>query len=128
MDSGLVKLCSKISLSEREKVGISVTEGEVAEVREIGGRCLIGKIGPEKQINREAFKSVMSRLWKWQGLWCSKRCLIIFSSLSSQRRNIKKRVMEGRPWSFDRQILVLNEFNGQCLAAKMEFITSSFWI
>jgi hypothetical protein len=29
-------------------VGISVTEGEVAKVREIGGRCLIGKIGPKK--------------------------------------------------------------------------------
>jgi hypothetical protein len=29
-------------------VRIFVTEGEVAEVREIGGRCLIGKIGPKK--------------------------------------------------------------------------------
>jgi hypothetical protein len=128
MDSGLVKLCSKISLSEREKVEISVSEGEVAEVREIGGRCLIGKIGPEKQVNREAFQSVMSRLWRMAGT-------VVFKEVSDNiwifeftEEEYKKRVMEGRPWSFDRQILVLNEFDGQCLPAKMEFITSPFWI
>jgi hypothetical protein len=32
MDSGLENLCSKISLLEGEKCGISVTEGEIAGV------------------------------------------------------------------------------------------------
>jgi hypothetical protein len=26
----------------------------------------------------------------------------------------KERVIEGRPWPFDKQILVLNEFGGHC--------------
>ena len=67
MDSGLEKLCSKISLSEGEKCGILVTEGETAVVREIGGRCLIRRIRPEKPVNREAFKSVLSSLWRLVG-------------------------------------------------------------
>jgi hypothetical protein len=33
----------------------------------------------------------------------------------------KERVMEERPWSFDRRILVLNEFDGHCPSSKMEF-------
>ena len=28
------------------------------------------------------------------------------------KKEDKERVLEGRPWSFDRQILVLNEFDG----------------
>jgi hypothetical protein len=43
MDSGLEKLCSKISLSEGEKHGISIMEGEIAIVREIGGEVFSGK-------------------------------------------------------------------------------------
>lgn len=33
----------------------------------------------------------------------------------------KKRVLDGRPWSFDRQILVLNDFDGSVPPAQMEF-------
>ena len=40
----LEKLCSKVSLSEGEKGGIHVTEGEVAEGKEVGARCLVGKL------------------------------------------------------------------------------------
>jgi hypothetical protein len=40
----------------------------------------------------------------------------------------KERVTEGRPWSFDRQILVLYEFDGHCPPSKMEFTKLQFWI
>ena len=40
----------------------------------------------------------------------------------------KRRVMKGRPWSFDRQILVLNEFDGSTPPSKLVFYHSPFWI
>jgi hypothetical protein len=40
----------------------------------------------------------------------------------------KMRVLNGRPWSFDRQILVLNEFDGSTLPSQLEFNYSLFWI
>jgi hypothetical protein len=40
----------------------------------------------------------------------------------------KMRVLNGRPWSFDRQILVLNEFDGSTLPSQLEFNYSPFWI
>jgi hypothetical protein len=40
----------------------------------------------------------------------------------------KKRVLDGRPWSFDRQILVLNDFDGSVPPAQMQFTHSPFWI
>jgi hypothetical protein len=36
--------------------------------------------------------------------------------------------MEGRPWSFDRQILVLNEFDGSTPPSQLIFTHSPFWI
>jgi hypothetical protein len=40
----------------------------------------------------------------------------------------KERVMEGRPWSYDRQILVLNEFDGSTPPSKMDFTQSPIWV
>ena len=36
--------------------------------------------------------------------------------------------MAGRPWSFDRQILVLNDFDGKVPSSQMDFSQSPFWI
>lgn len=40
----------------------------------------------------------------------------------------KRRVLAGRPWYFDRQILVLNEFDGQSPPSQIVFTQSPFWI
>lgn len=40
----------------------------------------------------------------------------------------KRRVLAGRPWSFDQQMLVLNEFDGKTPPSQMAFTHSPFWI
>jgi hypothetical protein len=94
----------------------------------IAGKCLVGKIWADKIVNKEAFKSMMSTIWRTAGgvkfkdlkdnIW-----LYEFSDLVDKRR-----VMDGRPWSFDRQILVLNEFDGSTPPSQLEFNRSPFWI
>jgi hypothetical protein len=91
-----------MSVTNGEKNGIQVTEGEVTNIRAMGGNCLVGKIWAEKNVNKEAFKSLLSNLWQIFGgvkfkelhdnLW-----LFEFSD-----RMDKKRIMDGKPWSFDR--------------------------
>lgn len=109
MANDLEDLCGKISLTEGEKIGIQVEEGEVAEGRKVGGKCLVKKVWTDKNVNKEAFRSVLSNIWRIVGG-------VKFKDL---RDNIwlfeftdevhKRRVLEGRPWSFDRQILSLME-------------------
>jgi hypothetical protein len=124
----LEELCGKISLTEGEKIRIKVDEVEVSEARAIAGKCLVGKVWTNKNINREAFISVMSTIWRIAGevkfkdlknnMW-----LFEFSDQADKRR-----VMEERSWSFDRQILVLNEFDGSTPLSQLAFDHSSFWI
>jgi hypothetical protein len=64
MAEELEELCGNISLTEGEKSGINISEGEVVEAREKGTRCLVGKIWFGKRINKDAFKQVLSRLWR----------------------------------------------------------------
>jgi hypothetical protein len=40
----------------------------------------------------------------------------------------KIRIMEGRPWSYDRQILVLNDFDGQTPPSQLDFSHSPIWV
>ncbi|XP_059457118.1 uncharacterized protein LOC132186993 [Corylus avellana] len=128
MGDDLETLCGKISLIVGEKVGIPVSEGEIVADREKGERCLVGRIGIEKKVNKEAFRNVLSRIWRTMGSVVFKEMqdnvwLFEFVDLDD-----KKRVMEGRPWSFDRQILVLNDFDGSIPPAQMQFTHSPFWI
>ena len=60
MADELEDLCGKISLTEGEKVGIKVDECEVLDARAIAGKCLVGKVWTDKNVNNEAFMSVLS--------------------------------------------------------------------
>lgn len=51
----------------RISLGISITEGEIADVRKKGELCLVGRLWSEKNTNKEAFESVLSRIWRMMG-------------------------------------------------------------
>jgi hypothetical protein len=87
----LAKLCSKILLLEGEKAGILVSERDVAKIREIGGRCLIGIIGVEKSINGEVLSLYCLGYGIWRCLWFLRRYKTIFGFSNSLRRQIEKR-------------------------------------
>jgi hypothetical protein len=125
---GLENLCSRITLTGGEKEGISISEGEISDVRQKGELCLVGKLWTEKPTNKEAFKTVLSRLWRTvetvifkeiqENLW-----LFEFSDAVD-----KCRVLAGRPWAFDRQALIINEFDGQTPPSQMVFTSTPIWI
>jgi hypothetical protein len=128
MADELGDLYGKISLTDGEKTGIQVDEGDIADGREVGGKCLIGKVWTEKNVNKEAFKSVFSTIWRTVGAVKFKELRDNIWLFEFADENDKRRVMEGRPWSFDKQIVVLNDFDGSTKPSQMDFTRSPFWI
>ena len=63
-------------------------------------------------MGKVTFKELHDNLW-----------LIEFSNAED-----KSRVMEGRPWSFDRQILVLDDYDGKTPPAQMTFDSFIFLV
>ncbi|XP_059431640.1 uncharacterized protein LOC132165165 [Corylus avellana] len=116
------------SLTEGERIGISITEGEVDEVRRQGENCLIGRYWTERKYNKEAFKNVLSRIWRMEGRVTFRELQDNLWIIEFVDGEDKRRILEGRPWSFDRQIFVLQEFEGNTPPSQMNFSLSPFWI
>ncbi|GLT77192.1 hypothetical protein SLA2020_488010 [Shorea laevis] len=91
-------------------------------------KCLVGKIGTEKKINRDAFRSLLLRLWNPLGAVVFKEVqhhlwIFEFSEIID-----KEKVLSGRPWLFDRYLLVIHEFDGITPPAQIAFTHSPFWV
>jgi hypothetical protein len=55
MSDLLESLCGKMTLTDGEKMGITISGDETADLRIKSGRCLIGKLMSERRIQKEAF-------------------------------------------------------------------------
>jgi hypothetical protein len=102
MADELEHLCSRITLTGGEQNGISITEGEISDVRKKGEQCLVGRLWSEKATNKEAFQTVLSRVWRLVGTVIFKELqdnlwLFEFSDAIDKRR-----VLAGRPWAYER--------------------------
>jgi hypothetical protein len=62
MAKELEKLCGKISLTGAENKGLIIYEREIAGGREKSEECLVGKVGSEHRVNKEAFRTVLSQI------------------------------------------------------------------
>lgn len=89
---------------------------------------MVGKIGAEQHINKEAFKIILSRIWRTISPVVYKEVQDTIWLFEFAESVDKKRVIEGRPWSFDRYILVLDEFDGSIPPSQIKFTHSLFWI
>jgi hypothetical protein len=105
-----------------------VEEGEVVKGREVGTKCLIGKVWSNKIVNKEALQSVLSIIWRTVGGVKFKYLKDNVWLFEFADKNDKQGVMNGKPWSFDRHMLVLNEFDGSIKSFQLEFTRSPLWI
>ncbi|KAL5735075.1 hypothetical protein ACOSP7_032936 [Xanthoceras sorbifolium] len=122
------KLCASLFIEEADKPVAKVDD----LLKEVGDRqiklCLIGKIITNKQINREAFRGTIQKIWRTQQLvdveviWDN---IFVFQFRNQQDR---KRVLLGGPWSFDRGLLVLEVPLGVGNISRMQFTKAEFWI
>jgi hypothetical protein len=60
MTEAIEELCGKMTLTEGESVGLTISEDDTADLRVHSGRCLVGKLLSDRLLQREAFRSLMS--------------------------------------------------------------------
>ncbi|KAL5841818.1 hypothetical protein ACOSQ3_012421 [Xanthoceras sorbifolium] len=117
-----------MSLSEDD--GLVATVG--ADLQDVGRRrlslSLIRKIVGNREVNKDAFKATISSIWRTtKGMDIE----ILGGNLFVFRFNCeldRKRVLEGGPWTFDKQLIVLREATGMGRISEIDFSWSPFWI
>ncbi|KAL5798563.1 hypothetical protein ACOSQ2_003383 [Xanthoceras sorbifolium] len=124
----IAKLCETLSLSEKEGPVVSLD----ASLKKIGmnkmALSLVGKVVSSKFINREAFISIISKIWK-----LSQEVEIEVLSTNIfvfHFRNVRdrQRILTGVPWNFDRSLLVLEKPDGNGYVDSMSFSMVEFWV
>lgn len=111
-----------------EKQGIKIGIEDVANLCERGSKCLVGRLGVPKRVNKEAFKSLLTRIWRTgrdiffkeisENLW-----LFEFKEEGDQRK-----VLEGRPWSYDKTILIIDKLKERTPLSQMKLHHTSIWL
>lgn len=117
-----------ISLTEEEDMDIEIKATEVSEVVTRGQSCIVGKLVADRLISKETIKTSLKRLWKVAGA-------IIFKVLGENLFLIefelardKGRVLEGRPWVFEGNLFLVEDFNGRTSPTKIAFDKAYFWV
>ncbi|KAL5819222.1 hypothetical protein ACOSQ4_023064 [Xanthoceras sorbifolium] len=124
----IVKLCETLSLSEKDGPIASLD----SDLRKIGSvkltLSLVGKVISNKAINREAFRSIIPKIWKTTNdiyIEVLSNNIYVFYFRSMEDR---KQILAGEPWNFDNSLLVLGEPTGNGDLGNMKFSNTEFWV
>ncbi|TXG64170.1 hypothetical protein EZV62_011164 [Acer yangbiense] len=122
----IAKLCASLSLQTKDEKLWSVRNTLKESVGRKLDLCLVGKVISTKNINREAFKAVIPRIWQTVldiEVVQDNIFLFYFSNQGDRFR-----IMAGGPWSFDNCLLVLEKPSEVGDIAKLGFSRVVFWI
>jgi hypothetical protein len=117
-----------MKLTKGERKGIKITKADIADLQVRSERCLLGRLMSDRCIQKEAFKALMTRLWKTLEAMAFKELhdnlwLLEFFNLADKRL-----VKEGHPWLFYHSILVLKELDENLPPLQMDFSKALFWV
>ncbi|XP_042950058.1 uncharacterized protein LOC122282169 [Carya illinoinensis] len=128
MEEALRKKWEGLTLIEQESDTMRIEETVLEPLVEKGNRCLLLQLIAERTVNKQAFKTTMSKVWRPEG-WIQfkevgdNRLLAEF-----QHERDKTKVLQGRPWSFDRNLVCLQELKGHISLQELDFNTEWFWV
>ncbi|KAL5806119.1 hypothetical protein ACOSQ4_028852 [Xanthoceras sorbifolium] len=101
-------------------------------LKEAGARklalCLVGKILTTKLINRDAFRTIIPKIWRTTQTFIIENVKENVFVFQFQNQADKRRVLTGGPWSFDKCLIVLEEPLGDGKFLEMGFTNVQFWV
>ena len=128
MAEELEVLWKKLSFTEEEGVGVDLGNNSTKVAKEIGINCAIMKVLSQKSINFEALRKNLRMLWK-TNKW------VHFSELEAELVLVefgdvkdKRKILDMSPWNFEKQLVIIQDFEGELTPMEMELKWSPFWI
>ncbi|OMO49946.1 hypothetical protein CCACVL1_30745 [Corchorus capsularis] len=90
--------------------------------------CLIGKILTKKVLKVDILRSVFFRVWKLSGGLRVQEVGDKMFLFQFDRMGERDRVLLQQPWSFNKALMVLQEFDGSVLPEDVDLDWCSFWV
>lgn len=121
-------LWRKLSFTEEEGEGVELGSSSIKAAKKAGKNCAIMKIMTNRSISLDTLRKNLRMLWK-MNKWVN------FSELEADFFLVefgdgkdKKKILDMCPWIFEKQLVLLQEFEGELTPKEIELKWSPFWI
>ena len=128
MGDELLNLWANLSLSKVEDGELEIQSTVVKEVVQRGQLCIVGKLVSERMISKEIIKNTLMRLWRFKRNFTFKVLAENLFLIEFEVANDKIRVLEGRPWDFEGNLFLVEDFDGRTSPLEFTFDKASFWV
>lgn len=109
-----------------EEGEVIMVEDDVTVEGEAFGRTLVGKIWTDVPYNIRAFKQTMIQAWRLKNtveIQDLNKNLFLFKFVS---RRDAENILHSGPWSFDRNLLILDTISGEEQPSELDLHTVQF--
>nr|POE83161.1 hypothetical protein CFP56_66959 [Quercus suber] len=128
MAEELEELWKKLSFTEEEGEGIVLGNNSTKAAKARGRLCAVLKILTHKSVQVEALRKNLRMLWKpSKGVNISELDEDLFLAEFGDERD-KKRIMDMSPWSYEKQLVLIQEFEAELTPREMELKWCPFWV
>ena len=117
MEDELEELWKKLTFTEEEDTGIELDSRSTSAAMKVGKYYAVMKILSQRSINIDALRKNLRMLWK-----PNKGVQI------SEMRRTKKKVLDMCPWSYEKQLVLIQEFEGKLTSKEIEIKWVPFWV
>nr|XP_023884702.1 uncharacterized protein LOC111996887 [Quercus suber] len=128
MAEELEEMWKKLKVTEEEEEDIILGSNSTKGAKEAGKNCIVMKVLTQRSVSMEALRKNMRMLWKPnKGLQVSEIEDNLYLAEFGDSRD-KKKVMEMRPWSYEKQLVLMRDFEGELVPKEISLRWTPFWI
>ena len=128
MEEELEAIWKKLSLTKEEDDQVVLGSNSTKAAKELGRNCLVMKVLSRRSISLDALRKNLRMVWKTnKSVQISEVEDEVFMVEFGDGRD-KKKIMEMRPWSYEKQLIILQEFEGEQTPKEVVLKWSPFWI
>lgn len=128
MADDLAREMEKFHLTEEEETVIDGDTNDEAELEAKVSLMLVGKLLTNRPFNFEAMKRTLKSVWRLKDGIAIRMVETNFFIFQFFLASDKEKVIRGRPWFFDNQLLILLEIDGKEQVSEVSFNKSPCWI
>ncbi|XVF84584.1 hypothetical protein PTKIN_Ptkin17bG0048800 [Pterospermum kingtungense] len=121
-------LWQKLSLVEECAEEVVVEEEWVGDLVSNGKYCLLGKLIINRASNLEAMRNVLAKAWRLKSTLTITEFREKVFVFQFEDAIEKDRVLLGQPWTFNKSLLVLNDFDSSMFPEKVNMDWCPFWV
>ena len=128
MEEELEGIWKALKLTKEGKEMIGIEKDQETKEMEEGKSWLVEKLLTTRPFNKEAMLSTLKVVWKISRnaevtVLDSNLFIFKFASLKD-----KQRVIDGSPWSFNKNLIVFKDYNGDLRGSDYKFDMAHFWV